>query len=210
MASIPEREHNLSVVVNRILPQVDRLFVALNDYDHIPWWLDNDKIEVFSLDNSLGDAAKFYNIENVFGYYLALDDDLAVPQGYVKKMIEGVDKYEGLVSLHGRKYLSPNFKNWAGNYNCLRTVSDDVRVNLIGSGCCAFHTKSIELKLSDFKTPNMADLYLSRVAALQNKPMVVLKHEQGYLRYLKPEGKTIWQETKDYTPHNEILRSYIK
>ena len=115
------------------------------------------------------------------------------------------------MGFHGRKYPVPvvDFKKWIGNYRCLNSVNFDVECNLIGSGATMFNTKSMKLKLSDFKKPNMADLYLSKTAYKQNIPMVVLAHNVGELKYLKPLT-TIWRSTKDFSEHTKILKSYLK
>jgi hypothetical protein len=212
IASIYGRQEALRRIVGAILPQVDKLIIGLNNYGFIPKWLINPKIDVTLLDNSLGDAAKFLYVENCDGYYVTLDDDLLPPRDYVKRLVTGVDKYNGLVSFHGRKYPIPveDFKEWTGAYRCICNVNFDVDVNVIGSGCCAFNTQTMKLKLSDFEKPNMADLYLSRVAYEQEVPMVVLQHRKGDILYLKPQTPTIWRSTLDYTEHTEILKSYLK
>ena len=213
IATIPAREQSLRQVLNAIIPQVDKVYVSLNGYQVCPDWLRNLRnVECEILDNSLGDSAKVLHVNDNKGICLLLDDDLLVNSTYAKYLCSGVIKYNGLVSLHGRKYLSgASFKRWAGNYRCLGTVSEDVHVNLIGSGCCAFSNERLHVDISDFKRKNMADCFLSKVATEQGVPMIVLKHEAGYIRYLPPaDGQTIWRTTTDYSYHTEILKSFIK
>jgi hypothetical protein len=196
--------------------QADQIFVSLNygevtaqkfldKYSNIFWW---------STDNKQGDAQKFAMVGKVEdGYYIGWDDDLICLPGTIDYLISGVDRYNGLVSLHGRTYLPPvtDFRRWAGAYRCLNTVSEDVPVNLIGSGCCCFHTDRLDITLSDFHSKNMADVYLSKTASDQGVPMVVLKHNAGqYVQYIPPKGETIWKSTRDYSKHIEVMRTYIK
>jgi glycosyltransferase involved in cell wall biosynthesis len=214
IATLPARENNLKLVLQAISPQVDRVYVALNGHKEIPSWhgeFDNVYCEIFS--NSLGDAMKAAWAFSKGNYYLPLDDDLQVPEGYVDYMIDGVNKYNGLVSLHGKIYLPDfvSFKRWAGNYRCLGSVSEDItHINLIGSGICAFHTDRLRVSLADFKRPNMADVFLSKLASDQGVSMVVLKHDIGYLKYLEPPDSTIWQNTRDYSYHESVMRTFIK
>ena len=214
IASLPSREENLRLVLKAISPQVDRVYVALNSYTRIPEWaseFDNVYFELF--DNSRGDSMKMAWCPPKGNYYLPLDDDLEVPNGYVDYMIEGVNRYNGLVSLHGKTYLPDfvSFKRWAGNYRCLGSVSEDIpHINVIGSGICAFHTDRLRVSLADFKRPNMADVWLSKLSTDQGVPMVVLKHDMGYLKYLEPPDSTIWQNTRDYSYHESVMRSFIK
>lgn len=212
IATLPTRVENLKLVLQAISPQVDRVYVALNGHKEVPVWhgeFDNVYFELF--DNSRGDAMKFAWAFTKDCYYFGLDDDLEVHNGYVDYMIDGVNRYNGLVSLHGRNYPTPfiGFKRWVGNYRCLGSVPEDVKVNFIGSGICAFHTDRLKLSLSDFKRKNMADAFLSQQATLQGVPMVVLKHEIDYLKYLQPSDTPIWNMTHDYSYHEEIMRDFI-
>jgi len=213
IASIPARESSIRGVVDSVREQVDEVFIALNGYQSIPKSLLNlCNVKCELMDNSLGDAAKFYWASIPDSVYFAGDDDLLYPMGYVDYLISGIDKYNALVSLHGKTYVPPvtNFKRWSGNYRVLNTVSADVRVNVVGSGCCAFDTNRLKVDVSEFKLPNMADIWLSKIAAEQGVPIMVLKHNTGYVRYLPPpDGKTIWGNTKDYSPHVSVLRTFI-
>jgi hypothetical protein len=212
ICSVPEREKDLEKVLDSLYRQVDHIACVLNGYDHVPnfvykygnvWW--------FSETGENGDKEKFATIDNTHGYYVTWDDDLIAPPDAIQKLIEGVDKYNGLCSFHGRTYLSPvvSFHKWAGNYRCLGNVSEDVKVNFIGSGCACFHTDRLKLSFEDFKLPNMADCYLSRQASLQGVPMMVLKHTKDMLTYTNPKS-TIWKTTRDYSEQTKILQSYVK
>ena len=212
IASIEPRKELLILVVNSLLPQVDKIHVALNGYKEIPEALRGlDKVECEILDNRIGDSAKFLHAGNYDdAYYYGCDDDIQYPLEYCNYLQDNAIKYNGLVSLHGRMYPPiPQFKRWIGNYRCLNNVDNDVSVNLVGSGVCCFNTNRLKLHISDFKTRNMADCYLSRTASLQGIPMMVLAHRCNYLTYLYPVG-TIWESTKDYSIHTAVLRSYIK
>jgi hypothetical protein len=214
IASIPERESCLKKTLDSIRGQVDTVFVVLNGYEHAPLYLDymDNVIHEFG-DNSKGDAMKFRIAQYCKGYYIAIDDDLEASRGFVQYLVNGVDKYNGIASLHGKVYLPPvrSYKQWAGNYRCLDRVSGDIKVNLIGSGCCAFRTDRLNVQLIDFKQKNMSDVWLSKIATEQGVPMMVLRHEKGeYLNYLCPPGKTIWQNTQDYSRHVKIMNTFIK
>jgi hypothetical protein len=218
IATIPERKDTLKSVLDPIVKQVDQVFLALNGFyiADEPWYppfLDEySNLNHFHTHNEKGDAHKFCTT-GIIGeghYYISWDDDLIMPDGCVKYLCDGVDKYNGLVGLHGRKYLSPvtSFRKWAGNYRCLGDVSEDVSVNLIGSGCAAFHTDRLTVTMNDFKKPFMADCYLSRLASEQGVPMRVLAHSKDYLGYTNPT-ETIWQNTTDFSEQTRILQSYI-
>jgi len=209
IASVPDREHMLGEVVASIRPQVDSVFVALNNYDHVPPFLSEG--EYVMLDNSRSDGAKFYDAEHREGYVFTLDDDLAVPPGYVLLLKNKVDQYGSVVSLHGKIYPRPvtHFRRTSAVYRCLNTVASDVKVDLIGTGCMAYHTDIIKVKYNDFPIGGMADVWFSKVARHQGVDMYVIAHKRGYLRYLYPTN-TIWQNMGQATKQTEVLKSFLK
>lgn len=209
LASIPSRGNLLKKVVESLRPQVDYMQVALNGYDYTPDYLGG--CEIIHLDNSTGDAAKFYNIENREGFILTCDDDLIYPAGYVQFMLSKVRQYKSIVTLHGRTYPRPfiNYRVCMG-YHCLGTVNNDVKVDVGGTGVMAFHTDIIKVKYSDFKIINMADVWMAKLAHQQNVDIMCVAHTSDYLTYLNPV-KTIWKEEngKNFEVQNEILKTFL-
>jgi len=213
IASVPSRVESLRQCVQAIYNQVDKVYVMLNGYSEVPSFLRDLRFANCELlDNSLGDSARYLHVNDEKGVCVFVDDDLVVSNQHVAYLLSGIKKYNGIVGLHGRKYLAGSgFKQWVGNYRCLGTVSDDVHVNLIGSGICAFSNERLYVHVSDFKRKNMADIFLSKAATEQGVPMIVLKHQSGYVRYIPTtDGQTIWRTTRDYSYHTEMLKSYIK
>ena len=213
IATIKEREHLLKRALKSIYPQVDKVFAVLNNYDKVPDWIASmPNVQAIVSPNTYGDAGKFLSVSKCEDcYFLAIDDDFIYPQSYAQYMISGVDRY-GIVSLHGRMYPRPfvDYKHWIANYRCLGSVGKDVPVDLLGTGCAAFHTKRFKVDIKDFPYRNMADVFVSVLAHQQNVPMWVLAHSRGYLHYLFPKGETIWQtEVKDTSRQTELLRQVL-
>jgi hypothetical protein len=212
IASLASRESSLQKVIESLHTQADNIFIVLNGYTECPKFLwDYPNVMATIGDNVHGANAKFTMAEHCTGYYFSCDDDLIYPDGYVAYLKAGVDKYDALVSLHGKKYLRPvtDFRNWAGNYRCLNTVSEDVQVDVVGSGVCAFHTDRLKIRMDAFKKKNMSDLYLSKQAKEQEVSMVVLKHTKDYLTYL-PQKDTIWRSIDNFQERTEVLKSFVK
>lgn len=205
IASIPDREDMLRQVVESLRPQVDKLFVALNGYDHTPAFLKEG--EFIHLDNSMGDAAKFYGVENLKGYIFCCDDDLVYPANYIQSMIEGMKKHQSIVTLHGYTYPEPyvSHKNRLKTHHCLFDVLEDVPVNVGGTGAMGFHSSILKVSFSDFTLPNMADVFVAKLAREQGVKITVLKHAKDYLKYLNPK-ETIWEQHKqaDFAQETEI------
>ena len=213
IASIGERKESLRLVLNAVSPQVERVYVSLNDYDSVPTWLyQYGNVWHEMLNNSLGDASKFLKVNSQAGECVVLDDDLIVPRGFVKDMMGGLKKYGGAVSLHGKIYNRPivHFKKGFANYRCLNTVDHDVTgIEVLGTGCMIFDNQEVKIDLSNFPHRNMADILFSKVLYGRGIPMTVLKHRYGYLRYI-PQKTTIWMQTRDCTQHTLLLQSYLK
>lgn len=212
MATIPARERTLSQVINTIIGQVDILYVVLNGYKDIPeYLLNNSKINAIISDNYKGDAMKFIKADIPNVVYFSLDDDLLYPNDYVGSMISGLNRHGGIVSLHGRNYPRPvtSFKKMLVNYRCLGTVTEDVRVDLGGTGCMAFNTNEFNIDVNYFGHANMADVYVSKLAHERSIPITVLQHRIGYLKHIDNKY-TIWDNTRDCSIQTHILKSFLK
>ena len=215
VASIPGRVDTLKLTVSSLLPQTDMIFVALNGYNEVPSFLTEDKKIVYALmDNSLGDAAKFYDVDQRNGYFLTCDDDLVYPQGYVSYMISGIKRHGGIVSLLGKRYdTRPVNSSMGGHtslYKCLTHVRADVEVHLGGTGTMAFHTDSIKLSIDNFPKPNMADIWMAKAAAEQGVKITALAHPDMYVKQRDYGGPTCMKEWHNDTYQTEILNSFLK
>jgi len=215
IASLPDRVESLRLTIASLRKQVDKLFIALNGYKEVPEFILKDPfIEYVVLDNSLGDAAKFYDIDKRDGYFFACDDDLIYPKNYIDFMIDKIEQYRCVVSLHGRSFkirpIQSYYKSATDKYRCLGTVNKDVYVDVAGTGTMAFITNDIKVRLSDFRMANMADIWLSKIAHEQKVPLLVTAHKEGFLKYI-PQTRTIWDdEHLSDASQTEIINSFLK
>jgi hypothetical protein len=201
IASVPERIDCLKDTIESLIPQCDKIILGLNNYKEIPNFTINEKIEVNLLDNSLGDAAKFYKIEdNKDVYYLTCDDDLIYPKDYVNYLIDKTKKYNVPVGLHGAIIKKP-VKSMYKDRHVLHfnnTVEVDTIVDYVGTGTMCYDTSKLNIKLSDFKVPNMADIWFGDIMNKNQIKPIVVAHEEGYLTYnpkmLKQNITTIYDE----------------
>jgi len=213
IASIPERVESLKRTVESIYPQVDFVFVALNNYEDVPMFLRGDrKIATVCLDNKMTDASKFYNIEERKDYILTLDDDLVIGKTYAADMREAVDRYNCIVSLHGKVYKRP-FKNFYAierNYRCLSGFAEGGYVDVCGSGVMAWNSSFFKIKYEDFKSPNMADIWVSKLAHEQKVKMYVLAHTGQYLTHTRFANCICAEQTKKgHKEETELLKTFL-
>lgn len=203
LASIQAREAGLAQVVASLLPQVDRLGVYLNGYDHVPDFLRDDRIDVARSqehgDN--GDAGKFHWAPEASGYYLACDDDLVYPFDYVERVLAGIDRYrrQAVVGFHG-SVLHPEIRDYHRSRRLThfsRGLDTDEVVHVLSTGSLGFHTSALALERADFRQPNMADLWLALVAQRQRVPLVCLRRPARWLVEIPAlPGDSIYAEAR--------------
>lgn len=183
IASHPARIEGLKATIESLRSQCHDICVYLNGYKSVPDFLAKDGITAI-LGPDIGDIGKFYFLDGYKGYYITCDDDIIYPSYYVRHLIRGIEKYNrtAVVGWHGSRildgfsdYYSPDSRQVLA-FRMLR--GQDEGVHILGTGCTAFHTQTIEVKVSDFERPNMADLYFGRLGQRQNVPFVVLAHDE--------------------------------
>ncbi len=205
IASIPEREKKLKKTIESLLPQVDRMRIMLNGYDHTPEFLKD--IEHVHLDNSTGDAAKFYGVEYLQGYIFTCDDDLIYPPDYIERTIDKINTYKCPVSWHGRIYTRP-YRGYKAVQKYIRYswgCATDTEVDIGGTGVMGFHSSHINIRYSDFREPNMADVWMAVLCRQQGSKIMCLAH-RGEIKGDKG-GYTIYDErnAQGHKRENEIL-----
>lgn len=203
LASIPERVESLERTVRSLLPQVDRVGVYLNGYDGVPAFLDHPRVDVARSQEygDPGDAGKFFWAGDS-DYALSCDDDLVYPPGYAAYLIASVERYwhRAIVGLHGYRFkrsFETIYDSYAQLYRALDGTERDHAVNVLGTGCMAWH-RSVGLDSAWFRSPNMADLWLAGAAQERRIPLIALKHRKSYLEHTK-HSRTIFRQSRDHT-----------
>lgn len=207
IATLQSREESFKQVIDSIYPQVDIIYVMLNGYEDYPEWiLEMPKIRPWLGHNSYTDAGKamFAGLHDC--YFFLLDDDLVVPEGYCEYMINGIKKYNCIVTLHGKQLPGHKINSYLRDarisVSCLSQCGYDIRVTIGGDGCMAFDTRQFKLSIEDFLLPNMSNIWVSLAAKRQGVRIMCLAHKKGYLRHIDHGTDTIWHS---YTKHNDRL-----
>jgi hypothetical protein len=196
MSTIAWREPGLACAVSSVLPQVDRLNVFLQGYNHVPDCLRDPKVSVVR-DNEapesavLGASAKFHWLWHGLvdvGYHFTVDDDIIYPPDYVSRCVAKIEQYgrRAVVGYHGilyKKRVQDYFRDrrcWTFRHKC-----DSGRfVHTLGTGTASFHTSTLKLTRADFAQANSCDLYLGIACQKQRVPVVCLARKTGYLKPL--------------------------
>jgi hypothetical protein len=212
------RENVLVRAVESLVHQVDGLYIYINDYQDTP-------VEIASLPNAYvlrgadrGSAARFCLGRHANGYLAFCDDDLLYPPDYVAYLKQKVDQYDRkcVITLHG-KLLNPMMYSFFGlghgrirkGYPCLETVIGDHEVHMSGTGALMYHSDALDITEDDFKENNLDDAEFSILCQNRGVVQIVADHQEKWLRYLKPTGRTIWEDTvRNPIPLLRLLNSH--
>jgi FkbM family methyltransferase len=190
VASVPGRERGLAEVVGALLPQVDRLCVYLNGYEHVPSFLDAAKVRVVRSQESgdRGDGGKFFWAERSAGFAVVCDDDLRYPADYVARLVAGIERYQrrAIVGFHGA-VLDDEFLSYYRSrrlYHFASALRRDTPVHVLGTGAAGYHHSALAVSARDFLVPDVADVSFALLGQRQRVPFVCLEHERGWLQEL--------------------------
>lgn len=191
IASMAKRHASLIDTVNSLTPQVDMVHVycepghpaQLTDFN------DPSAVELIGPDEygeDMGDAGKFYRAGDYpDAFYLSCDDDLIYPEDYAETVTDAITSYGGrvIVGFHGviMKKNPTHYYRDRTVYHGLGDVEEDKYVHIIGTCSCGFHTKHVPLKYSDFRSKNIADIWISLYAQDNQVPVVCLGHDGGWI-----------------------------
>lgn len=218
LATLPDRVEMLRSAVDSLLPQVDRLHVNLNGHKRRPQFLKHEKIKVYHHDNSMGDLAKFYNLERVRGYIFTCDDDLIYPDDHVQRLVAKIEMYERQypVTVHGAIKKPPPLSSYYGDtlvdgkkyrFHWAFENREDVFIDTGGTGCMAWHSDTMRVSYRILKNMmpkiagelgcepsdliNMADIWFKWFCG--SRKIVCVSHPEKYFIHLDPPD-TIWKQ----------------
>lgn len=224
VATIRRRQDQLHRVLMDIWPQVDEVYVYLNDYAQGDWNPPMAYPNVhpqFSGDEppdpegNLGDAGKFFPHDlHDNCYYITIDDDLLYPKDFVETLVAGIEKYQRSVAVtfHGR-VLNPFMSEYTSYYRgvgeqiasgrVLGSVPVDFPVHFPGTGAFAYHTDTIRFDITDFtrywpEGRNMADIWAGIKLKKKRVPCICLAHEEKWITHQPINYQdTIFEQTKN-------------
>tara|TARA_B100001769_G_C22076910_1_gene580007 strand:- start:444 stop:1145 length:702 start_codon:yes stop_codon:yes gene_type:complete len=214
MATMPQRIEGAIKTIDSIYEQADIIRLYLNNFDVVPEYFKKDKIVVYQGED-LKSTGKVFWAQNKDEYYFCVDDDLIYPPTYAKDMIKKLNEYndEIVVSLHGKILKkgkkSSYFRDLTLSLHCLKNVSKDTWVHVIGNGVSCFNTNKVSIDYKKFKYNYMDDIIVSMQLQEQNIGALVMAHKIGYLQYTPPtQGRTLHgiYSNKD-TTHTQMVNS---
>lgn len=202
MVTIPSRESQAQYVLNRIYNQVDEIRIMFNLYEKVPAWGFQPKIRRYlNTQNKMQAAAVWMMLDDtVNGYVVCIDDDLNYPLDYVKTLVEALKRHNNtaIVTVYGELIRWPPISYWEGRTGVgyIEEVSKDILLDIVGTGCCAFHTDFVRPQVKDFPEPYSRDLWFSIYAARNNIPIIRISTVRNWLTPIPTKGihiKNLWK-----------------
>jgi len=209
------REDTFRIAIKSIYRQVDEIWAILNNYEDFPkWLLEMPKVRSILGHNDFGAAGKFFYSSMYDNcHYFTFDDDLWYPPGYCDYMIDGIQRHNAIVTLHGKRFdalpITSYRKDFTTNIRCLGSLKQATEVHVGGTGVMAFTPQQFDIGLEHFPLQNMADVWAAKAAWEQGIKIVALPHKSNYLRYLKPAGKTIWEMNRDTEMQTKVVNEFL-
>ena len=213
LASIPGRAHMLPATIASLLPQVDRINVMLNEYDHVPDCLNHPKIVVERSQNvgNFYSDAMFWWVDEVKGYHFFCADDLVYHPDYVASMIPWIEWYERKTTLTCHAVIiDPDPKDY---YRCRKVyhgMTPSSEAHWCNVGCIAYHTDTLKLtrqqmclrEVSDPREHNMSDIIIAIEHQKQRVPCLGIArnfqpysmpiHDVGIYEHSRSRDKSVW------------------
>lgn len=185
LATFPPRAGILMQAVQSILPQVDKLCICLNGYDHIPAELaDLAKVEVMIPDIDLKDAGKFAFPVAADDFVFTIDDDIRYPPDYVAgtlKTFDKIDPGKNIVGHLGNAFVLKGTTGRPGwrNYPFTRRVPQVFKVDLLGTGVTCQLGRHLPSPKDMLSSAGFVDIRHARLQHLAGRTLWVLPHEDG-------------------------------
>ncbi len=192
MATMPSRAQSLRKALPSIVAQVERLYLYLDQYDHVPADIAAQSKIVPLLrregERPMGTSGKFLGLKAVSSpcLYFCFDDDILYPSSYVDRLAGALHRhrYQAVVGVHATVFQPP-IQSYARDRRILNfknRLDFDCMVDELGTGTIAFHSRCISLDPERWAHLNMADLMLTIEAMRQDVPLVAVRRPRGALQ----------------------------
>lgn len=222
IATYPARFHVLKESVDSLAPQVDHLFIFLNNYRDVPSFLLNHKFKdrihyILDTASTLRAAAKFFWLQKYRCYWLVCDDDIIYPPDYAKIMIGKLKQYEpaSVIGVHGTIFdetISHYYKSIRKMLLFEQELEKDTPVHMLGSGTLAIHSSlfSDDEFNSLLTHPTENDEMLAVLCRKRSIPMIAIQRRSRWLRSHPGMKSGLFEETMLNPTQQQKLVTLLK
>lgn len=210
IATYPPRINGLRTMIKTIYDQFDIIRIYFNEYEKAPHIEDPQKKIQKITGRNLYDNGKFIGLEMVkeHEYYFTMDDDLLYPSNYVDHTIEQIEKFDMIITYHGRTLKAKDVNYYKGihqTYSCLRDQHGNFPIDVAGTGVTAFSTQYfMSGAIAESEYIKMSDLVFSLEVAKKRKLIGVMEHKAGWIGHI--ENKETIYETEVNKSQSEQIK----
>ncbi|MBW7055413.1 hypothetical protein KY389_01715 [Paracoccus bogoriensis] len=190
MASFPPRSAVVRQAVASLLPQVDRLFLCLNQFDSVPGWIaDEPKIEAMIPPRDLKDAGKFAFEPDPDDWVFTVDDDIAYPPDYVAATLAQMERLDPETSVIGHLGNAWQERGKLGQMGW-KTIMfwkrspHLMKVDVLGTGTTCQLGRNLPRLDQIENAAGFVDLRHARLHAKAGRWLWVSPHERDWMRSL--------------------------
>ncbi len=212
MATFPARFPILISAVESVAPQLDRLYIYVNEtMEGLPDLSCFPNVVALDGREHRGDLSANGKIYPLFFLshctILTLDDDIVYPPDYVARLTDVLDAFDRhcAVTVHG-SILSPNpewYYTRTRTYAFRQAVEQMRLCALAGSGTFAFHQSTLPVDPESFFASVMVDLRLSLLARDVELPIWVIPRTAEWLRSSNVTG--LWEQYQAQITHHTYV-----
>ena len=203
IASLPRQLHVVETVKSILAnPETLTITITANNYSDLEWRELQKRLNanveyqvpiyLHRGDNKKEANEKLKFVNKGYGKYVSyVDDDLVLAPTHFQYLIQGCEKYNAYVSLHGA-ILNPlplgSYYRDRSVYRGLKTVLFDTPVD-IASNCGSlfkrefFDEKFYATVYNNAPTVGMDDLLMAVACQQRGIPRYVLAHKEGYMKH---------------------------
>ena len=219
IATMPSRIEGLEKALNSMLPQVDRVFVYLDNFTSVPGFLnDSPKISVFRAEEvgNYHSSSRFLALGQSPCVLFPFDDDIIYPPDYAETLVSVLGAIGGrtMVGVHGRIFKPPHksYIRDAVMTHFATSLPQNIHVHELGAGTCAFLSGQLNFNVAQWPSTDMDDLLLAIEAQKRSIRRIVIKRTANWLQPIaENQPDSLWSKTKqDDLVQSNLMRLLLK
>jgi hypothetical protein len=189
-----------------MLPQVNRVFVYLDNFTFVPAFLNDDpKISVFRAEE-LGNyhaSSRFLALSHLKApcVLFPFDDDILYPPDYAATLVSVLGDMGGraMVGVHGRIFRPPHqsYVRDAVFLHFSAGSTANAQVHELGAGTCAFVSDQLDFDLRQWPSNDMDDILMAIEAQKRSIQRIAVKRQAKWLQPIaENQPDSLWTKTR--------------
>lgn len=221
ISTMPSRMDSFAQVLDRVLPQLDRLYVFLDGFAEVPGLLiDSEKVcpvMVPAADTLF--ASNRFRVGQLLeseADIVCVDDDILYPADYVQAMrghLNGLSR-PAIVGVHGDIFIPPylSYVRHRIKIHFSQALKRPAAVNALGTGTVVYRSSTLRFDPRSWQHPGLGDLSLAVEAAKANVPMICVERPARWLEAIdEGQADSLWTRAqRDESRHVALMRELVR